>query len=95
MVNDDFGVAQLLGISKVPGGVPVPNGLQTGNFVLVSKFAEMGTLKEILQMRRDALPLNWLTKITLAEGIATGLDRIHKMGVVHGSVIYLSHSVLF
>jgi len=95
MVNDDFGIVQLLGISKVPGDVPVPNGLQTGNFVLVSKFAEMGTLKEIVQTRRDAFPLNWQTRITLAEGIATGLDKIHRMGVVHGSVTYLSHSVLF
>src|SRR4051812_34427820 len=52
-----------------------------GAMVIVSDFAEMGSLRKVLD--NESIALSWETKWDFAEGIARGLDFLHKSNVIH------------
>src|SRR5688572_10396097 len=61
-----------------------------GAMVIISDFAEMGSLKKVL--KDESIPLSWETKWNFAEGIARGLDFLHRSNVIHRDL--KSHNVL-
>src|SRR5688572_12054996 len=52
-----------------------------GTMVIISDYAEMGSLNKVLE--NESIPLPWETKWDFAEGIARGLDFLHKFNVIH------------
>src|SRR4030095_13151286 len=61
-----------------------------GAMVIISDFAEMGSLRKVLENESIALP--WETKWNFAEGIARGLDFLHNSNVIHRDI--KSHNIL-
>jgi len=58
--------------------------------VIVSEYAEMGSLNKVL--KDESIPLCWNTRWNFAEGIAKGLELLHRSGVIHRDL--KSHNVL-
>ena len=61
-----------------------------GAMVIVSDLAEMGSLRKVLE--NESITLTWETKWDFAEGIARGLDFLHKSNVIHRDL--KSHNIL-
>src|SRR5688572_14596329 len=61
-----------------------------GAMVIVSDFAEMGSLRNVLG--NESIILTWETKWDFAEGIARGINFLHKSNVIHRDL--KSHNIL-
>jgi serine/threonine protein kinase len=61
-----------------------------GTMVIVSDLAEMESLRKVLE--NEPITLTWETKWDFAEGIARGLDSLHKSNVIHRDL--KSHNIL-
>src|SRR5690606_26902785 len=51
------------------------------SMIIISDYAEMGSLNKVLKTK--SIPLSWETKWDFAEGIARGLNFLHKSNVIH------------
>ena len=52
-----------------------------GRMVVISDYAELGSLNKVLQNQSN--PLSWETKWNFADGIAKGIDFLHKSDIIH------------
>src|SRR6185369_11179172 len=70
--NDLEDVTRLFGISQNP---------DTGNYLIVTDYRGT-TLRTYLD--REIANAKWQERIEILYGISSGLDRIHKSGLIHG-----------
>ncbi|RIA90489.1 kinase-like domain-containing protein [Glomus cerebriforme] len=71
-MNDSLCIIKIYGIIK---------DLKTSNFMMVMQYSENGNLRQTL--KNDFKSLSWYDKLYILRDITSGLEDIHKKGLIH------------